>query len=84
MDQNVEARPSNIEIKRNVQTSKIENTDSWVDGDFEQNPNIEVIIEDGTGERQGPPKGDTSVLQTYFNMFKCFIGIGILATPHAI
>jgi len=24
------------------------------------------------------------VLQTYFNTFKCFIGIGILATPAAI
>ena len=29
-------------------------------------------------------KGDSSVLQTYFNMFKVFIGIGILATPSAI
>lgn len=28
--------------------------------------------------------GNTSVAQTYFNMFKCFIGIGILATPSAI
>lgn len=28
--------------------------------------------------------GTTSVMQTYFNMFKCFIGIGILATPAAI
>jgi amino acid permease len=28
--------------------------------------------------------GSASVMQTYFNMFKCFIGIGILATPHAI
>lgn len=27
---------------------------------------------------------DASVLQTYFNLFKCFIGIGILATPSAI
>jgi len=23
-------------------------------------------------------------MQTYFNMFKCFIGIGILATPAAV
>jgi amino acid permease len=30
------------------------------------------------------PEGNTSVAQTYFNMFKCFIGIGILATPSAI
>ena len=29
-------------------------------------------------------QGNTSVMQTYFNMFKCFIGIGILATPSAI
>ena len=28
--------------------------------------------------------GNTSIAQTYFNMFKCFIGIGILATPAAI
>ena len=28
--------------------------------------------------------GDVSVLKTYFNTFKCFIGIGILATPAAI
>jgi len=28
--------------------------------------------------------GNIGVMQTYFNMFKCFIGIGILATPAAI
>ena len=29
-------------------------------------------------------EGNTSVAATYFNMFKCFVGIGILATPAAI
>ena len=33
-------------------------------------------------ERIGP-KGNVSNLQTYFNIVKCFIGIGILATPSA-
>ena len=28
--------------------------------------------------------GNASVTQTYFNMLKCFIGIGILATPAAV
>lgn len=28
--------------------------------------------------------GNASVLQTYFNMFKIFVGIGILATPASI
>jgi hypothetical protein len=28
-------------------------------------------------------KGNVGTLQTYFNTFKCFIGIGILATPSA-
>jgi len=28
-------------------------------------------------------KGNVGTLQTYFNCFKCFIGIGILATPAA-
>ena len=28
--------------------------------------------------------GNASVAQTYFNMLKCFIGIGILATPAAV
>ena len=31
-----------------------------------------------------PVVGDVSILKTYFNTFKCFIGIGILATPAAI
>lgn len=35
-------------------------------------------------EQVTPTEGNSSVLQTYFNMFKCFIGIGILATPAAI
>ena len=30
------------------------------------------------------PVGTISKRQTYFNMFKCFIGIGILATPAAV
>ena len=29
-------------------------------------------------------EGNTSVISTYFNMLKCFVGIGILATPAAI
>ena len=28
-------------------------------------------------------KGNVGTVQTYFNIFKCFIGIGILATPSA-
>jgi len=36
-----------------------------------------------SAEGAGPAK-NTSVAMTYFNMFKCFIGIGILATPSAI
>jgi hypothetical protein len=28
-------------------------------------------------------RGNVGVLQTYFNTFKCFVGIGILATPYA-
>ena len=35
-------------------------------------------------EQEGGPVKNTSVAMTYFNMFKCFIGIGILATPHAL
>ena len=28
-------------------------------------------------------KGTVGVTQTFFNTFKCFVGIGILATPFA-
>lgn len=86
MDHQVDGRPSNVEIKRNVTASKIQNTESWADDIVSQDRNIEVIIDDGPMNAlgEGPPRGETSVIQTYFNMFKCFIGIGILATPHAI
>lgn len=36
------------------------------------------------GDEPVATEGNTSVLSTYFNMFKCFVGIGILATPAAI
>ena len=54
---------------------------------FSQNPNM-VILEDpqikGGVDAHGIETGTATVAQTYFNMFKVFIGIGILATPHAI
>ena len=36
------------------------------------------------GSAEDPLVGNVSVVKTYFNTFKCFIGIGILATPAAI
>jgi amino acid permease len=62
----------------------VANTESWVEDDFSQNQNEDINDPNAHQGNQGPAQGSTSVLQTYFNMFKCFIGIGILATPHAI
>jgi len=50
---------------------------------FEQNNEDEVDNLDMLSNAGGK-KGQTTVMQTYFNMFKCFIGIGILATPAAL
>lgn len=84
MDQQPE-RLSTAEIKRNVSsTSKVANTESWVEDDFSQNQNEDINDPNAHAGTQGPAQGETSVAQTYANMFKCFIGIGILATPHAI
>ena len=83
LDYQPETRQSNVEIKRNV-TSKIANTESWVEDDFSHNQNEDINDPGALQSNQAPAQGETSVIQTYFNMFKCFIGIGILATPHAI
>ena len=53
MDQHIEGRASNVEIKRNVTSSKIQNTESWADDIVSNDRNIEVIIDDGPVGGQG-------------------------------
>ena len=72
MDGTVMSEPS---LQRNLEESK----------DSEDGKDLQHVV-DTTAIDDDPEahEGNTSVAQTYFNMLKCFVGIGILATPAAL
>ena len=65
----------NIYNHRESEASRTEPSENFETGDKDAIEGIEEPI---------ATVGNASVTQTYFNMLKCFIGIGILATPAAV
>lgn len=62
---------------RDSEASRTEPSENFeTQGTGDNNANLE--------EEPEATVGNASVAQTYFNMLKCFIGIGILATPAAV
>ena len=71
MDGTVMSEPS---LQRNLEESK----------ESEDGKDLEHVVDTAVSDDSEAHEGNTSVAQTYFNMLKCFVGIGILATPAAL
>ena len=84
---NVSVSDNQASTQRNIRKYRTENKPELSSGcKTEETDDIEIPngLQEPLGSNQEVKKGTASKMQTYFNMFKCFIGIGILATPAAV